>query len=89
MASDMLVAIHMYGTSTVYMMTFVLQDGWSPLMMASDQGHLEVVKMLINAGAYVNHANEVVLAICNCDTVHVPLNMYCSEMLIFARSLLY
>ena len=38
------------------MMTFVLQDGWSPLHKASDKGHLEIVKTLIEAGANVNQA---------------------------------
>ena len=41
------------------MMTFVLQDGWSPLFTASLEGHLEVVKTLLEAGANINQANEV------------------------------
>ena len=41
------------------MMTFVLQDGWSPLYAASDAGHLDIVKTLIEAGANVNQATEV------------------------------
>ena len=38
------------------MMTFVLQDGWSPLHKASYKGHLDIVKTLIEAGANVNQA---------------------------------
>ena len=41
------------------MMTFVLQDGWSPLYTASFNGHREIVKTLIEAGANVNWADKV------------------------------
>ena len=41
------------------MMTFVLQNGWSPLHLASEKGHLDIVKTLIEAGANVNQANKV------------------------------
>ena len=42
------------------MMGFVLQDGWTPLVIASQEGHLEIVKSLIEAGANVNHTTKVV-----------------------------
>ena len=45
--------------SLTVMVTFVLQDGWSPLMIASEKGHDEVVKSLIEAGANINHTNQV------------------------------
>ena len=41
------------------MMSFVLQDGWSSFIIASCNGHLEVVKTLIEAGANINQANKV------------------------------
>ena len=41
------------------MMTSVLQNGWSPLNAASDDGHLDVVKTLLEAGANINQANDV------------------------------
>ena len=41
------------------MVTFVFQDGLSPLMIASEKGHDEVVKTLIEAGANINHTNQV------------------------------
>ena len=41
------------------MMSFVLQDGCSPLYIASFYGHLEVMKTLIEAGANINQANKV------------------------------
>ena len=42
------------------MMGCVLQDGWTPLGAASSNGHLEIVKRLIEAGANVNHTAKVV-----------------------------
>ena len=42
------------------MIGFVLQDGWSPLVSASQAGHVEIVKSLIEAGANVNHTTKVV-----------------------------
>ena len=41
------------------MMTFVLQDGFSPLYTASRNGHLDVVKTLLEAGANINQAMKV------------------------------
>ena len=41
------------------MMTFVLQDGLSPLYKASCNGRLDIVKTLIEAGANVNQADKV------------------------------
>ena len=41
------------------MMTFVLQDGWSPLYTASCYGHFDVVKTLLKAGANINQAMKV------------------------------
>ena len=41
------------------MMTFVLQDGWRPLFTASANGHLDVVKTLLEAGANINEATKV------------------------------
>ena len=40
-------------------MTFVLQNGWSPLNAASWKGHLDVVETLLEAGANMNQATKV------------------------------
>ena len=41
------------------MMSFVLQDGRSPLLTASINGHLDVVTTLIQAGSNVNQGDKV------------------------------
>ena len=41
------------------MMTFVLQNGWSPLNEVSWKGHLDVVKTLLEAGADINQVANV------------------------------
>ena len=41
------------------MMSFVLQNGQSPLYTTSRNGHLEVMKTLIVAGANINQADKV------------------------------
>ena len=40
-------------------MTVVLQDGCSPLYAASCNGHLDVVKTLLEAGANIDQVNKV------------------------------
>ena len=52
-------SIHVMLQQPLIMMTFILQDGWSPLHSASYDGHLDIVKTLIKAGANVNPAIEV------------------------------
>ena len=36
-----------------------LQDGWSSLLLACRIGHEEVVKILLSAGAQINHQDKV------------------------------
>ena len=43
------------------MMGFVLQNGATPLVFASQNGHVEIVKSLIDAGTNVNHTTKVVI----------------------------
>ena len=53
------------------MVTFVLQNGWSPLHTASSNGRLEVVKTLIAAGANIRQVNKVGIVFiiqCHCIT---------------------
>lgn len=57
-------------------MTFVLQDGWSPLITASFYGHTAIVKTLIKAGVNVNHANKVHLFYVHCSMAYVQFITY-------------
>ena len=53
------------------MMTFVLQDGWSSLHIASFNGHLDIVRALIEAGASISQTNKVGTVLvnqCHCTT---------------------
>ena len=50
------------------LMGFVLQDGRSPLYMASQEGHLDVVKTLIEAGANIDQAEKVSIHTYTCMT---------------------
>ena len=53
------------------MMTFVLQGGWSPLHRASLNGHLDIVRALIEAGASISQATKVGTVLvnqCHCTT---------------------
>ena len=50
------------------LMGFVLQDGLSPLYMASQEGHLDEVKTLIEAGANIDQAEMVSIHTYTCMT---------------------
>ena len=52
------------------MLTFVLQDGWSPLITSSINGHPDVVKALIKAGANINQADKVSTHTCSVIVIH-------------------
>lgn len=36
------------------------QDGWTALHLASQEGHADVVRVLIEANAYINQQNKVI-----------------------------
>ena len=46
-------------TATLMIMCSSLQDGESPLMFASQNGHIEIVRILLSASAKVDLQNEV------------------------------
>ena len=39
--------------------SFVPQDGWSALMLASDSGHTDIAQLLLSSGAKVDLQNKV------------------------------
>ena len=62
-------------TLSKILMGFVLQDGLSPLHMASQEGHLDVVQTLIEAAANINQANKVSTHTYPCMTSTPVINM--------------
>ena len=40
-------------------MFYVIQEGATPLIVASQQGHNDVVELLLDRGAHVNHSMKV------------------------------
>ena len=59
------------------MITFVLQDGWSPLYAASNAGHLDIVKTLIEARANVNEATKKVQCVGRLLVTHYNIYILC------------
>ena len=51
-----------------------VKDGWTALMMASDSGQVECVKVLLDRGAEVNMQDKVIGVIIQCVHAmqHVP-----------------
>ncbi len=45
--------------SKVIIMLSLLQNGWTPLMMAANGGHTDCVKELLSSGAVVDLADKV------------------------------
>ena len=63
------------------MMTLVLQYGSSSLMVASREGHLDVVIALIEGGANVNKTNKVGIIPKQCTFIRVHVYYTCTRIL--------
>ena len=44
---------------TLYSLLSIIQDGWTALMKASENGHTDVVKVLVEAKADLNITDKV------------------------------
>ena len=54
-------------------LSLTVQDGYSPLYAASENGHTEIVDLLVRAGADVNQATTQVytcIRTCTCSLAH-------------------
>ena len=52
-------SVPIFITVVVPFVSFIPQDGWSALMLASDSGHTEVVQLVLSSGAKVDLQNKV------------------------------
>ena len=52
-------SVPIFITVVIPFVSFVPQDGWSALMLASDSGHTDVVQLLLCSGAKVDLQNKV------------------------------
>ena len=50
-----------------------LQDGWCPLMIASERGHLAILKLLIKQGANINSQNKVSITVDEITTYTISI----------------
>ena len=52
-------SVPIFITVVVPFVSFVPQDGWSALMLASDSGHTNIVQLLLSSGTKVDLQNKV------------------------------
>ena len=54
-----------------YVSSFIhLQNGWTPLIRASNEGNLKLVKVITDLGTNVNHQTEVPCHVCVISVNH-------------------
>ena len=52
-------SVPIFITVVVPFVSFIPQDGWSALMLASDSGHTDVVQLLLSSGTKIDLHNKV------------------------------
>ena len=52
-------SVPIFITVVVPFVSFLPQDGWTALMLASDSGHTDIVQLLLSSGAKVDLQNKV------------------------------
>ena len=53
------------GFKVLLSLSLLLQNGWTAVMLAAENGHLEVVRLLISSGASVKAIGKVSVRIIN------------------------
>ena len=72
-STDRVVKLRAMYVQCTYHKKLHFQDKWTPLMIASDYGHVDVVNVLLQHGASVHLQNEVKLFLLTYDvSVHKP-----------------
>ena len=56
---DVYTTISKETNAVIYLLLSCTQNGWTPLMEASFQGHVDIVRILIEAKAQINIQEEV------------------------------
>ena len=52
-------SVPIFSIVVVPFVSFIPQDGWSALMLASDSGHTNIVQLLLSSGTKVDLQNKV------------------------------
>ena len=66
--------------------SFTAQGGYSPLYVASQNGHTEVVDVLLNSGADVHQANTTVSHfLCEVVFYKVSKSLFCQVILVLCE----
>ena len=71
------------------MMIFVLQGGLSPLTIAFENGHLDIVKALIEAGANVHETDMVGICVLLLYSISAHAVQVVSNVLIYNKQFIW
>ena len=57
-------------------MCFCKQDGWTALHLAAQEGKVDMVRLLTEAGAHLNIQNEVYIALVKLHVSHDTMQLH-------------